>query len=725
MSGILLYDRLPGLHWMDTSAALLPGVVRKVIIRFQMVLLAVASLSGPMYANGDHDPDHLNRFAGPSSLWPVAAGFAWVMLDESEANGSCVSGTDCCADIICYGLEYTPGVTGDITTYTTGFFVDCITGMTPVVSNTSCVMQDNSFAINECSSTDSVLFNASGYDGVVPVTAGIPVIIHQVCFALEPGQSIVVSEDAITDLTLSIDLTGGGHVDEFPAYTATTISRPHPTWPPDMTVPINCIAQAVQPIPPVVSDLCGNVISSALIDVIENPDPLTCEGYRRYIFEYIDCAGNPHIWNFWYFVEYLPFSGPMDDGETVGCIDDIDINMIIPPAVNDHCGIPLTPVGPSVPVYDPPAFMCNGTVTYSWIYTDCEGNTVTWDYVYTVDPLPPTELGGPVDNDSTITCSLDANPPLQLPLVVDACGDPIPAPVPSVGGTYMGGCEGTITYTYVYTGCPGEDFIWVYTYTVSCFPIALHVFLEGPYDASGDSLLPDLNVNHVLPGQDKLLSPNLSVQLSAPFTPFGQPYNMAPWNYNGNTGLNFGDASAPGAPMGVIPYPEDVVDWILVTVRENGILPADNIWTCAGWVHTDGEVTFPEPCGTLSLDVMDNYYLLVQHRNHLGILSPVPVNEVCAGAILEWDFTTGNSYEPIFRDGQKELVPGIWGMFTANGEQISTIPAIASQDRTTWRILQNALGYSIGDHNMNVSTNSFDETLWKINQNTSSGVTFY
>ena len=690
------------------------------------VLMMVMSFADPgqCFAGDGHDAEE-GLMAMPLNAPAMSSTFSWVLLDENETNGSCISGTDCCSDIICYGLEYTPGVTGKITTYTTGFFVDCISGMTPVVSNGSCTMQDNSFAINECVNADSVLFNASAYDGALPITAGTPVIIHQVCFSLGLGQSIVVSEDPITDLTLSIDLDGGGHIDEFPTYTTTTLTRPQPAWPPDMTIPIACISQAVLPVAPVVYDLCGNVIPSSLVDVVENPDPLTCEGYRRYIFEYIDCANNPHIWNFWYFIEYLPFTGPPDGGETINCIDDAVAGAITPPAVNDNCGNPLTPVGPTGPVFIPPGFTCNGTVTYSWTYTDCEGNLVTWDYIFTVDAIPPVPSGPAVDTDSTITCGLDAMPPATLPVVVDACGDTLDAPVPVVGGTYSGGCDGTITYTYVYATCPGEEYSWVYTYTVDCFPITLSVFLEGPYHAPGDSMIPDLNVNHVLPGQDKLLSPNVSVQLGAAFTPFGQPYTIAPWSYVGNLGLNFGDPTAPGAPVGVIPYPADVVDWVLVTVRENGILPTDNIWTCAGWVHTQGQVTFPEACGTLALNPMDNYYILVQHRNHLGVLTPVPATELCGSAIINWDFTTANSYEPIFRSGQKEVVPGIWALFAANGEQISTIPAIASQDRTTWRTLQNVLGYSLGDYNMNVSTNSVDETIWKNNQNVTSGVTFY
>lgn len=699
-------------------------VLRLASMLFALMILAAMSSGVADFNETPHSipaaiDDHISSFSLPPA--PV---FDWVLIPENQNNGSCLSGTNCCDDIICYGLEYTPGVSGEVTSYTTGFFIECPGGMDPVISNASCSMTDNSFLVNECILHDSILFNSSGHEGSFLVTSGVPVILHQVCFNLSAGQSILISEDPITDLTVSIDLTGGGFIDEFPTYTPTSVSKPVQVWPSDMSTTVNCLNLATAPGAPDVFDYCGNPIDVELVSTVDNPDPITCEGYRAYVYEYTDCAGATHIWNYFYFIEYQSFVVPADGGQTVSCINNININLVMPPTVNDNCGNPLIPIGPSAPVYNPPAFTCEGTVTYTWTYTDCEGNNMTWDYIFTVDQPSPTQ-SGPVPIDSTITCGLDGDPPLTLPIIVDACGNVIPAPVPVVGGTYAGGCDGTITYTYTYSNCPGVEYVWTFTYTVDCYPITLRVFLEAPYQISGDSMTPHLNYHHVLPGQDKLLSPSLSIQLGAPFTPFGQPYNTTPWSYNGNSGMGFGDPSAPGAPMGVVPYPPDVVDWLLVSVREDSIYPSDNIWTCAGWVHTDGEVTFPETCAPLTFNPMLDYFILVQHRNHLGVLSPSAADMLCGGIIIDWDFTADNSYEPVFRYGQKEIEPGVWVMHAANGDQLSFIAAINSQDRTTWRILQNVLGYSVGDYNMDVSTNSADETIWKNNQNRSSGIIFY
>ena len=952
-----------------------------------------------------------------------ASSFAWV--PDNGAHGSCPAATNCCTDVICYGLQYTPGVSGNLTSYTTGFTANCLGMATPIVSNQSCVMTDNSFEINECVNFNAILFNSSGNAGFLPVMANVPVITHKVCFSLSAGESVTITEDMIIDLSASVDLTGGGQYTEYPSYTTTTLSKPLWTAPMNGASTVSCPALAVTPTPPTVLDYCGNPVNATLNTTIDVPPPVVCEGTRTYNYTYTDCAGYSMPWTYTYTIEREDFViGTPDGSSTVACIalavepvppavidncgnpltpsaavvsgtyttcegtriytftyidcesnthdwvytytierEDFTIGTPngsstvacialavepVPPAVTDNCGNPLTPsaavvsgtyttcegtriytftytdcesnthdwvytytieredftigtpngsstvacialaveptppavtdncgnpLTPSAAVVSGTYTTCEGTRIYTFTYTDCEGNTHDWVYTYTieredftigtsngsstvacialaVEPAPPAvadNCGNPLtpsaavvsgtyttcegtriytftytdcegnthdwvytytieredftigtpDGSSTVACIALAVEPAP-PAVTDNCGNPLtpaaavvsgtyttcegtriytftytdcegnthdwvytytierlPFTVPAPGGSTVNcplstntvptppvvtdncgqtltptgplvspipGCGGTRTYTWTYTDCEGNTLNWVYTYTVVCDPVTLSVFLEGPYNTMTNLMVPQLNIDHVLPGQNKLLSPNPSIALAAPFTPFGQPYSGAPWFYTGNMGMNFGDPTAPGAPMGVTPYPADVVDWVLVTVRENGILPANNVWKCAGWVHTDGEVTFPEPCGSLTFNPSLEYFVLVEHRNHLAVLDTVDMP--CSGYVINWDFTTENSYKPVFRYGEKEVEPGVWAMHAANGEQISSRPAISSADRTTWRLLQNALGYSIGDYNMNSAVNSNDETVWKFNQNKSTGIIF-
>ncbi len=496
-----------------------------------------------------------------------------------------------------------------------------------------------------------------------------------------------------------------------------TVEREDFVMPADGSLTVSCpVATNTAPALPTVVDNCGNTLSPSTPAI---SSALTCEGTRTYTYTYTDCEGNTHNWVFTYTVEYEQFPNPVDAGSTVSC--PAATNTAPPlPVVVDNCGVTLTPSAPVISAI--PA--CEGIRTYTYMYTDCEGNNQDYVYTYTVD-RPPFTL--PADGGSIVNCPLATNVAPTPPTVVDACGVTLVPVGPVVSAPVN--CEGTDTYrtyTWTYTDCSGLALNWVYTYTVRCFPLTLKVMLEGPFNTGTNMMNPTLNMNHVLPGQDKTLSPNMSVQLLAPYTPFGQPYNIAPWNYSGNSGVTYGDPSSPLPHGTVTPYPPDVVDWVLVTVRKNGILPANNYWSCAGWVHTDGQVTFPDPCGGLVLTPGDNYYVLVQHRTHLGVLSPSVATYSCGGMVINWDFTASNSYAPIFRYGQKEVAPGIWAMHAANGDQVTSIAAISSSDRTTWRAFQNIYGYSIGDYNMSAFTESAgDETLWKINQNRTSGIIFY
>lgn len=160
--------------------------------------------------NGCVDTDQttitVSSCAAPSTM-------RWALLQDNELHGispyTCTSQSDCNNDIICYGLEYTPLFTGSLTSYTTGFFMDCNGGTNPVISNMSCVMNDNSQTLDFCSIVDSILFNSSGNSGGLPITIGVPVILHQVCFSIPSTGNMIITKDNTTGLSTSVDLPGG------------------------------------------------------------------------------------------------------------------------------------------------------------------------------------------------------------------------------------------------------------------------------------------------------------------------------------------------------------------------------------------------------------------------------------------------------------------------------------------------------------------------------------
>ncbi len=149
-----------------------------------------------------------------------------IFFQPSSTSGGCISSSNCSANTLCYLLEYTPGYTGVVTSYTTGFLASCVSGENPYLTANSCTMTNNSGVSNACATINQVLFNLSGNSGGLNVTAGVPVYLHQVCFDLAPGEQTSITKDDITDLTVSIDLSGaGGPQDDVASFVPNVLSH--------------------------------------------------------------------------------------------------------------------------------------------------------------------------------------------------------------------------------------------------------------------------------------------------------------------------------------------------------------------------------------------------------------------------------------------------------------------------------------------------------------------
>ena len=105
---------------------------------------------------------------------------------------------------------------------------------------------------------------------------------------------------------------------------------------------------------------------------------------------------------------------PADGSSTVACPNNTDV-VPVPPTVMDNCGVTLTPTGPVVS----PKPSCEGTRTYTWTYTDCEGNTHNWVYTYTIEYL---DFSVPAGGSSTVACPNDTDVVPVPPTVMDNCG---------------------------------------------------------------------------------------------------------------------------------------------------------------------------------------------------------------------------------------------------------------------------------------------------------------
>lgn len=274
------------------------------------------------------------------------------------------------------------------------------------------------------------------------------------------------------------------------------------------------------------------------------------------------------------------------------------------------------------------------------------------------------------------------------------------------------GYTGPDQFTYQICDAAGcsNGTVYLMVFTQICVNAQLTVFLEGATvdPTNGQylySMRTDLNtVRSLLPGQTPV-HPN-----TIP-TPAGQPYNITPFNY-------------PGTPIENAfagPYPPNIVDWILVSFRKD-ILPASKFKQAAGLLQRDGTIIFIPQSPLTSSDTSD-MYLVIEHRNHMGIMTTNPVNVV--NNTITHDFTKQNSYTGNVGFGQLQIHPGVWAMYAGDCNQDADFQTyeINGNDRILWKI-QNGLydSYLLGDINMDADCNSLDKILINKNNGISSRV---
>ena len=143
----------------------------------------------------------------------------WVYLETDAVSDNCTSTTDCSTNSLCFGLQYTPGVSGTATSYTLGFTGTCINDDVPNIVASSCTMTDNTSIIDGCMGAGLYLLQASGNNGNTSITSGQPIILHQICIDLGVDGISTIEEEMTTGLSISIDSVGTGNpITEIPTF---------------------------------------------------------------------------------------------------------------------------------------------------------------------------------------------------------------------------------------------------------------------------------------------------------------------------------------------------------------------------------------------------------------------------------------------------------------------------------------------------------------------------
>ena len=179
--------------------------------------------------------------------------------------------------------------------------------------------------------------------------------------------------------------------------------------------------------------------------------------------------------------------------------------------------------------------------------------------------------------------------------------------------------------------------------------------------------------------------------------PLNQPYNTAPWNYNGTESVS----SIPNA---------NVVDWVVVELRDaasaSQATAATRIARQAAFLLNNGQIVGLDGASPLvfSVSVTNQLFAVVWSRNHLAVMSANALINI--SNTYTYDFTTGAGQVYGGAAGHKQIGSGIWGMISGDGDGNGTVN---TNDKTLWAINAGKTGYFLSDFNLDRQTNNLDK----------------
>ncbi len=222
--------------------------------------------------------------------------------------------------------------------------------------------------------------------------------------------------------------------------------------------------------------------------------------------------------------------------------------------------------------------------------------------------------------------------------------------------------------------------------SASAVTFNIDVLLEGAYQyGSGGAMGTDL--------------------LDAGNIPANQPYNPGlPYFGNNNPAWYYaGTESAVTIPTGT-------VDWVLVQLRDASTAGeatgATIVAQKACFLLSNGSVVNNEGNNPVFYtSFSEGAFVIIWHRNHLSIMSSVPVSGF--GGSYTYNFTTGAGKVAGGVAGYVELESGVWGMAAGdlNADKIINI-----NDKVLgWETDAASQGYSGADANLDIQVNNPDK----------------
>ncbi|MEZ5196829.1 MAG: hypothetical protein R2764_10615 [Bacteroidales bacterium] len=336
----------------------------------------------------------------------------------------------------------------------------------------------------------------------------------------------------------------------------------------------------------------------------------------------------------------------------------------------------------------------NGTISnnYYYLYVEAKSdifNNGTWNNNYTL-------LNGGVEQHIHIQNGHAIESQLRLDAGYTGTytwfGSPFTGPL-SLHPSHFGNSNSKILYflnpvsggyagTYYATNGGGTNspaFV-IEDESITEYQLDLTVLLEGPFN--GTEMETHLN--------------------SAGALPLSHPYLSYPWTYPGSESV------------GTIPN-SDVVDWVIVELRD-AATPAEAIGTTqvkrmAGLILNNGKIVGMDGISNLTFteEITNNLFVVINHRNHLAVMSAVALNE--SGGVYTYDFTydTWNSYGgPLASKNLRDNLDPIYGMMGGDSNKDGQITINDKYNEWTSKA-GFPVTYDLADFNLDTEINNQDK----------------
>jgi photosystem II stability/assembly factor-like uncharacterized protein len=195
----------------------------------------------------------------------------------------------------------------------------------------------------------------------------------------------------------------------------------------------------------------------------------------------------------------------------------------------------------------------------------------------------------------------------------------------------------------------------------------IKVFLQGPYSSG-----------------------TMSTALrDSGYVPLAQPYNVAPYNYNG--------------VEAVTSIPAGIVDWVLLELRSDS---ATQVSRRAAFLKSDGSLVDLDGVSNVKFPtvVPRDYYVVIRHRNHLAVMTANKVTLSNSPAVYDMRTDQSKAYGT---SAMKDLGGGNFGMYAGDGNSDGLV---TSTDFNVFnpKFISAANGYEYSDWNLDGLVTSTD-----------------